>query len=484
MTGAEQARIESRVAIARAQLVRGQRYLRPSLLRRLVRNYWLRNLSRSVWVVLGVSLLLLWAAFVGLVVDSHDRVLRASQARVDAIAGAVAQYAQLTAEVEHLPPMGDQSIGLSRALTDAEPAARAVPSFLDVVSPPRGTHVYLSKASDAEGVPQSVPHFGIAATLAMLDGEGGGRMLVARAVSGDGRIAATIVLPERDTLGNWFVLVTVMAVGLFGFSLVVAAVARFFVRQLNELSSAKEAAVAGNRAKSEFLATMSHELRTPLNAILGFSEILRSELFGPIGSVRYRDYAGNIFQSGSHLLQLINDILEMAKLDARRMELFLDAVDLQRIAEVCLNAVEPQAAKGGVRLIANLEPDLPYLHADELRMKQILLNLLSNAVKFTPGAGEVRVEGRCTNDGVVLVVTDTGIGIAPGDIRKALEPFGQIRGTSSVKHEGTGLGLPLAKRLTELQGGTLSLESEAGKGTRITLFFPLDLAIPKEQAAA
>jgi signal transduction histidine kinase len=213
-------------------------------------------------------------------------------------------------------------------------------------------------------------------------------------------------------------------------------------------------------------------LRTPLNAILGFSELLKDPLECPAEPGRVRAYAANIFESGRHLLELIDDILDLSKLDAHHLELNDDAVNLRQAIASCLRLMEPHSAKADVRLHSNLPDGLPILRADDRRVRQILLNLLSNAVKFTPGGGSVVVAVSWSSKGVAISVTDTGIGMAPEEIPVALERFGQIDGRLSRKYTGTGLGLPLTKHLVELHGGALAIASEAGKGTTVAALFP------------
>jgi signal transduction histidine kinase len=240
-----------------------------------------------------------------------------------------------------------------------------------------------------------------------------------------------------------------------------------------ELIESKEMAEASNRAKSNFLANMSHELRTPLNAIIGFSETLERETFGPLGSERYRGYAAIIRDSGTHLLGLINDVLDLSRLDAGRGDLEDAEVAVDEMAESVLAMVEPQAQKNGVRLIDELPDALPHLRVDARRVRQVLLNLLSNAIKFTPKGGTVSLRGHLNAAGeFVMAVADTGIGIEKADIPKALERFGQIDSTLKRKFEGAGLGLPLAKQLMDLHGGTLVIESEKNVGTTVIVTFP------------
>jgi signal transduction histidine kinase len=239
------------------------------------------------------------------------------------------------------------------------------------------------------------------------------------------------------------------------------------------LRAAKEGAEAANRAKSEFLANMSHELRTPLNAIIGFSEIIKNEMFGPVQNDRYSNYAGNIYESGTHLLGLINEVLDMAKLESGQVELNEEEVEISTLVDSCLRLIEPQARDAGVNLSSSIDPGLPNLRVDNRRMRQALLNLISNAVKFTPEGGIATILGaRTENGGVCIKVTDTGIGMSPEQIPKAMEAFGQIDSALSRKYEGTGLGLPIAKHLVELHGGRLTVESAAGAGTTVTIDLP------------
>ena len=246
-----------------------------------------------------------------------------------------------------------------------------------------------------------------------------------------------------------------------------------------QLHLAKIGAEAANRAKSAFLANMSHELRTPLNAIIGYSEVMKIAMFGPI-SERYRGAGSDIFDSGTHLLNLINEILDLSKLEAGQFELHEETFDLAMAIDACLHLIEPQAEKGKVRLSTALDADLPLLRADELRIRQILINLLSNAVKFTPEGGAVRVSASPTNGRVGIAVSDTGIGMSSEQIPKALEAFRQIDSRISRKHEGTGLGLPLAKHLVELHGGELIIESKINVGTTVHVVLPRERSVARQ----
>lgn len=242
-----------------------------------------------------------------------------------------------------------------------------------------------------------------------------------------------------------------------------------------QLIESKEAAEASSHAKSNFLANMSHELRTPLNAIIGFAELLETETFGPLGSPRYREYAEVIRGSGRHLLGLINDVLDLSRLDAGRTDLVEENLNVDHLAETVLTMMEQQAAANGVTLARDVARGLPLLRADAKRVRQVLLNLLSNAVKFTPSGGSVSLRASLNILGELsLVVADTGIGMAPQDVPKALERFGQVDSKLTRKFEGAGLGLPLAKQLMELHGGTLTLTSSQNAGTVVTVTFPVD----------
>mgnify|MGYP001547689496 CR=1 FL=1 len=239
-----------------------------------------------------------------------------------------------------------------------------------------------------------------------------------------------------------------------------------------ELLKSKEAAEFANRSKSEFFANMSHELRTPLNAILGFSEVIGDQLFGPVGNDRYIAYARDIYKSGSLLLDLVNDILDIAKLEAGKVELHETTIALPDIVEQCLILLRDRARAGGLTLSCELPEDLPALIADERTLKQILLNLLTNAVKFTCDGGRVTVSAAAAADGLSLSVSDTGIGMSQEDIAVALSAFGQVHSRVTRRHQGTGLGLPISRSLAQLHGGDLAIQSKPGDGTTVTVRFP------------
>jgi signal transduction histidine kinase len=217
---------------------------------------------------------------------------------------------------------------------------------------------------------------------------------------------------------------------------------------------------------------MSHELRTPLNAIIGFSETMAGEILGPLNNARYKEYANDIVASGRHLLNVINDVLDLSKVEAGRLELHCEPIDLAVVFERCAALVRHRAANAGVALTV-LPPALPMVLADETRLKQILLNLLSNAVKFTPKGGQVQMLASALKDGAIEVaVRDTGIGMRPEDVPRALEPFRQIETVLSKTQEGTGLGLPLVKKLVELHGAEFKIASAPGAGTTASIVWP------------
>ncbi len=252
-----------------------------------------------------------------------------------------------------------------------------------------------------------------------------------------------------------------------------------------DLSEAGEAAEAANRAKAEFIANMSHELRTPLNAIIGFSELMTGQAFGPLGNNKYLEYAGDIHESGSHLLDIINDILDLSKYEVGKIEVQEGPVDSARMVESSVHLLKESAEKGGVTVRTVIPEDTPHILGDERAFKQILINLLSNAIKFTPLGGEVVVEIKAGPNGATfLTVRDTGIGMAPEDIPTALTPFGQIDASFARKFEGTGLGLPIVKSLLEQHGGEFRLTSELGVGTTATAVFPNATNESKQESVA
>jgi len=251
----------------------------------------------------------------------------------------------------------------------------------------------------------------------------------------------------------------------------------------SDLSRALTDATASSKAKGDFLALMSHELRTPLNAIIGFSEVMGGELFGPLGHSRYKEYARDVHGAGKHLLALINDILDLSKAEAGKFELCDEEIVTADLLGECLRLMRGRAEEAGLKLQHRFAAGLPNLVADRLRLKQVLLNLLSNAIKFTPAGGTVTLcADYCDGGDCRLTVRDTGIGMAPEAIPLALEPFRQIASPLARNHEGTGLGLSLAKSLIECHGGRLELESVLDHGTTARLVLPAERCIQKRNA--
>ncbi|BAI71333.1 two-component sensor histidine kinase [Azospirillum sp. B510] len=249
-----------------------------------------------------------------------------------------------------------------------------------------------------------------------------------------------------------------------------------------EARAARGEAEAASRAKSAFLAQMSHELRTPLNAVLGFSEMLLTEAFGPLGNPRYRSYVGDIRDAGTHLLALIDDILELSRLDGGGMPMAAEGVDLDMLSLRVVTALREAAAEGGVIMRREVAPDLPLLQGDAQSLTQMLTNLLSNAVTHTRPGGEVVLTAHLMPDGGIgVMVADTGVGIPTADLPRILDPFDPPDSTIARNSCGTGLGLPIVKRLVEMHGGRMELTSQPGVGTSVVLVFPAERSLPRDR---
>ncbi|HYD30621.1 MAG TPA: HAMP domain-containing sensor histidine kinase, partial [Azospirillaceae bacterium] len=239
------------------------------------------------------------------------------------------------------------------------------------------------------------------------------------------------------------------------------------------LIAAKEASDLANRAKTAFLSNMTHELRTPLNAILGFAEIIAQQMLGPIGNTDYRNYAAEIKRSGEHLLANINDILEMATIEAGSVDLDVDLIDMRDVIVSCMRLVAKRAERAKLNIQADIGTELPPIEADAGALKQVLLHLLSNAIKFTPEGGKIGVSARVDSSGdMVVEVFDTGIGIAPDRLENVLQAFVQGESTLARRFEGIGLGLSIAKSLIEMHGGKLEIRSQEGSGTSVIIRLP------------
>lgn len=246
----------------------------------------------------------------------------------------------------------------------------------------------------------------------------------------------------------------------------------------SDLLHAKSDAEKANNAKSEFLAGMSHDLRTPLNAIMGFSDMMRSKTFGPLGDAHYEAYADDIYNSGDLLVSLINDILDLSKVEAGKYDLVEDSLDVAALVEGSFKQVQNMAEQAELSLSSDFAPNLPHLCGDKKVLSQILNNLLSNAIKFTPAGGAVSVAARLDGDGgFVISVADEGIGMSEIDIAKSMQPFEQVSGKNAREHDGTGLGLPLCANFMALHDGEIAVESAVGKGTTVTVRFPPDRTI-------
>ena len=244
-------------------------------------------------------------------------------------------------------------------------------------------------------------------------------------------------------------------------------------KQAADLMAARDLAETAQRARGQFLANMSHELRTPLNAVLGFSDIFRQELLGPIGNSKYREFAQDIHVSGQHLLDIINNILDLTKIDSGKLELVDEEVDVDGLLGFCGKLVADTALSGGVMLDIQPPPLAASLRGDRIRLRQILLNLMSNAIKFTPSGGQVTVSGQQAGDMFVLCVSDSGIGMTEEEAGKAMQPFYQVDNSHARRYQGTGLGLPLTKSLIELHGGHIRIVSAPGQGTTVTVTLPV-----------
>ena len=246
------------------------------------------------------------------------------------------------------------------------------------------------------------------------------------------------------------------------------------------LAAAKEEVDEANQAKTNFLATMSHELRTPLNAIIGFSEIMMREKFGPIDNKKYQEYVADIHNSGTHLLQVINDILDLSKASAGKLELDETVFDLHEVMRSVSQIAGGLAHAAGLSLTANVSENLPLVRGDQRKITQVLLNLINNSIKFTSAGGRITASARAEPLlGMILTVSDTGAGIPADDLERVMRPFEQGASPLNRRHQGTGLGLPLVKEIVEQHGGRLELSSELDAGTTVSIILPPARTVPR-----
>jgi signal transduction histidine kinase len=409
------------------------------------------KLSTAVMALFAAALVIPWFLYAWVMTIERAQTLADRERELGALASAYAEHAASLIRLGLVIPL-DSGTQDSR-----EPGAAAMARFAKGLGRPD-----VRFALRAFGTPAPTESATIAATA---DRAGTG-------------LTAEAALPRAVALAPWRHRALVSAIALLIRTLIAIAVGALLVAQLRwreraaaELAEAKRVAESSSRSKSQFLANMSHELRTPLNAIIGFSEVIQSGMWGPLNTC-YREYAGDILSSGKHLLHLINEILDLSKLEAGQFQLHEEEIDLAELVRDCLRLVEGAAGAARVELHEVVQTEVPPVRADDRRMRQIVINLLSNAVKFTLPGGYIRVALTRRNGGVAIEVSDTGIGMSPGDIAKALELFGQVDSSISRKHEGSGLGLPLAKQLIELHGGTLAIRSELYVGTTITIALP------------
>ena len=382
-----------------------------------------------------------------------------------------------TRQKEQLKPYTDAVNGLPEALNNLARSAEAASIGQEDIPPLRTAiraaldELYGTIALQQGGLPQkaiwnlsSKTEYGTIAAV---------RMHVARIDAAADRNIKALHKSWYGAFVATLVAAAMLLVGLIAFMALCIFLAFQGLRErdhsFRELAAAKREADHANRAKSEFLANMSHELRTPLNAILGFSDVIRSELHGALGSPRYQQYATHIHDSGMHLLDLINDVLDLSKITAGKMDLHEQDIALPDLLSDALAMVKGRA--NDVLLYEGPWPGLPRIRADYRLLKQVLINLLTNAIKFTPPGGKVTI-GATVGQDIRLTVSDTGIGMTQAELEMAMSQYGQVDSRVARKHQGTGLGLPICKSLALLHGGTLEIVSKPDTGTTASLVLP------------
>ncbi|MGQ9369629.1 sensor histidine kinase [Azospirillum sp. ST 5-10] len=358
----------------------------------------------------------------------------------------------------------DRGSRIGVLLADGTPVFRMSRSMAAVEAPPAEADEFLP--------PAAVTDDGVVVDRV----SGGIPVMVAFAAVPNAPAVVALATPWSTVLAGWRETALNAAIAGAAIAVVVPALLAIlflWMRRVQAAEEARRAAEAASHAKSDFLALMSHELRTPLNTVLGFAEMIRDRAWGPRAEDRYIEYAADIHAAGTHLLSVLNDVLDLAKIEAGRMTLHPEPLDPQGLATACLRLCAGQARSSGVALTAEVPPGTAPLHGDARALRQIVVNLVSNACKFTPRGGSVRLAVADHPDGgSVITVADTGVGMTPDGITKALQRFGQVENRFTRTQVGTGLGLPLAKGLVELHGGSLSIDSAPGQGTTVTLLFP------------
>jgi signal transduction histidine kinase len=448
----------------------------------------LRNAKPSTWVIglFIVAVVLPWPVYAWLAVTDRAREIDRAEHNLTMLAAAYGEHAALVNRLASTDAVPGTASNSDRDSLMTERASEMA-SFRRALDAP-GVELFLREigtSGDSGNAPTGAQTPRLPTRVA--DTHGLITVEVDHAMDGIASIAA---LSEDGALNDWRQRTLFGVVGLLLRTLFVIAAGAFLVHQLRwreelqtKLATARQVAERSSRAKSAFLANMSHELRTPLNAIIGFSEVIKGQLFGPVG-LRYQNYAVDIHDSGTHLLELINEILDLSKLEAGQVELYEQTVNLASVLDACIKLIETPARDAKIRLSASLDGEALIIRADDRRLRQILINLLSNAVKFTPEGGAVRVRSFRTQNGFVIAVSDTGVGMNASDIPKIMKPFGQIDDQLNRQNQGTGLGLPIAKHLVELHGGTLNIESEVNVGTTVTITLPSERLVRSSTSLA